>query len=171
MHGGRSDSERTKKPQKATKKPRVKTSQVITLDCPQSDHKVTNFFVSCELLCEECAEVSVTNFKPIFAGKNRQEILPPKNPPHNSLSKDSNFITLNFWERFCATSNEKSSDNRLQMVGTHRFSLWSCAAHPSSAVWSGSYCRYLNSAPKGGRFLFHPKTLNTCSHRLYGSKL
>ena len=61
---------------------------------------MTNFFASCELLCEECGEVSVINFKPIFPGKNCQEILPPKNPPHNSLSKYSNFITLE-WERFC----------------------------------------------------------------------
>ena len=63
---------------------------------------MTNFFASCELLCEECGEVLVINFKPFFLGKYCQEILPPKNPPHNSLSKYSNFITLNFWERFCA---------------------------------------------------------------------
>ena len=36
---------------------------------PQSEHEVTNFFASCEPLCEECGEVSVTNLKPIFPGE------------------------------------------------------------------------------------------------------
>ena len=29
---------------------------------------MTNFFAPYELLCEECGEVSVTNFKPFFPG-------------------------------------------------------------------------------------------------------
>ena len=129
---------------------------------------MTNFFASCELLCEECGKVLVTNFKPIFPGKRLSEFLPQKistthqewprqtkpkkgqfmnfsqghsgtkvqcescllsqgktpeftkmreihelfvlaflvwfagaTPEHISLSKFSNFITLNFWERFC----------------------------------------------------------------------
>ena len=28
-----------------------------------------NFFASCELLCEECGEVLVTIFKPVFPGE------------------------------------------------------------------------------------------------------
>ena len=39
---------------------------------------MTNFFASCELLCEECGEVSVANFKPIFPGEKLTDILSPK---------------------------------------------------------------------------------------------
>ena len=39
---------------------------------------MTNFFASCELLCEECGEVAVTNLKPIFPWEICQEILPQK---------------------------------------------------------------------------------------------
>ena len=63
---------------------------------------MTHFFASCERLCEECGEVSVTHVQPILVGENRQEIWPPKNPPHGPLADFSYFITLNFWERFCA---------------------------------------------------------------------
>ena len=96
---------------------------------PQSENEVTNFFASCELLCEECGEVSVTNFKPIFLGNNWQEILPPKNLPHTSLSSFWIFITLNFWERFCATKgppNEKSRHSGWVFAVFLPFSPWSC---------------------------------------------
>ena len=60
---------------------------IFTWDCPQSEREVTNCFASCELPCEECGEVLVANFKPIFPGENWRDILPPKNPPRISLAK------------------------------------------------------------------------------------
>ena len=54
----------------------------------------TNFFASCELLCEERGEVSVTNLKPILPGENRQDILPPKKHhifPSQNLQKFYHF--------------------------------------------------------------------------------
>ena len=39
---------------------------------------MTNFFASCELLCEECGEVSVTNLKPMFPGEESTRDLAAK---------------------------------------------------------------------------------------------
>ena len=53
--------------------------EFVKWDCPQSEHEVTNFFASCEVLCVECGEVSVTNFKPLIRH------FATKYPPHSSL--------------------------------------------------------------------------------------
>ena len=58
--------------------------------------QVIDIFGYCELQCQECGEVLVTNFMTICPGENLQASLPPKNPPQTSPSKTSNFTTVYF---------------------------------------------------------------------------
>ena len=76
----------------------------VTWDCPPSEHEVTNILASCELLCEERGEVSVTNFKPMFPGEKltHQKI-------HHIVPSQN---TLNFWERFCAKFYSSKREKR-----------------------------------------------------------
>ena len=55
----------------------------------------------CELQREECGEVLVTKFKPVFLGENRQETMPQNSPPRFSRTKIQDSITMNFWGRSC----------------------------------------------------------------------
>ena len=68
----------------------------LTWDYPQSEHEVTNFFASYEILCEECGEVSMTILRLCLLWRNWHKILPPKSPPHSSLALLRKF-SWKFW--------------------------------------------------------------------------
>ena len=112
---------------------------------------MTNFFGFCALQCEECGEVLVTISKTIFPEKIDRKILPPKNPPHTSPSKTSNFITMYFWDRFCTRY-----EDQLLIFGTSEDQVFQI---PTSEKCSFGLVFFVSSCLFGGRS--HAKPLQS----------